>query len=106
MKKHLARKAAVVNMNVQYHNRTRLSPKLEVRYNATYCSSLESLLRTSDVLSLNCPLNAATRGLISEKQFAQMKDGVFFVNTARAAIADEQALITAIETGKVRRAGL
>jgi lactate dehydrogenase-like 2-hydroxyacid dehydrogenase len=103
---HLARKAAAFNMKVQYYSRTRLSSADETFYNATYCSTLENLLQTSDVVSVNCPLNAATTNLISHKEFAQMKDGVFIVNTARGPIVDEEALIAALESGKVARAGL
>lgn len=54
----------------------------EAAINATYVS-FEELLATSDVISVNCPLTDATRGLLSDKEFAQMKDGVFIVNTAR-----------------------
>lgn len=93
-------------MKVQYYNRTRLSSADETLYNVTYCPTLESLLQTSDVVSVNCPQNAATTNLISHKEFAQMKDGVFFINTARGPIVNEEALIAALESGKVSRAGL
>lgn len=79
---------------------------MEKEYNVTYCPTLESLLNSSDIVSIHCPLNAATTNLISEREFAQMKDGVFFINTARGPIVDEEALIAALESGKVRRAGL
>jgi lactate dehydrogenase-like 2-hydroxyacid dehydrogenase len=104
--KHLARKAKVFNLNVQYHNRTRLSPGVETESGASYCETLKELLSTSDVISINCPLNESTTGIISTMEFAEMKDGVFFVNTARGPIVDEKALIEAIESGKVARAGL
>jgi lactate dehydrogenase-like 2-hydroxyacid dehydrogenase len=93
-------------MHVQYHNRRRLPPEDEITYNVTYCPTLEDLLRTSDVISVSCPLDATTKGLLSHKEFSQMKDGVFLVNTARGAIIDEEALIAALERGKVARAGL
>lgn len=51
-------------------------------------------------------MNAETTNLISHNEFAQMKDGVFFINTARGPIVDEEALIAALESGKVSRAGL
>jgi lactate dehydrogenase-like 2-hydroxyacid dehydrogenase len=93
-------------MKVKYYNRRRLPAEDEDQYHATYCPTLEDLLRTSDIVSVNCPLNDATTGLLSHKEFSQMKDGVFFVNTARGAIIDENALIAAMESGKVARAGL
>ncbi|CZR68639.1 related to glycerate-and formate-dehydrogenases [Phialocephala subalpina] len=104
--KHYARKVAAFNMKVQYHNRSRASPEIEAEYNATWCPTLESLLSTSDVVSVSVPQNAETEGMISHKEFSQMKDGVFLINTARGPIVDEDALITALESGKVKRAGL
>lgn len=104
--KHYARKVAVFNMIVQYHNRTRASSEIEAQYNATWCPTLENLLKTSDMVFVSVPLNAETTGMISHKEFAQMKDGVFLVNTARGPIVDERALIAALESGKVARAGL
>ncbi|KAI4596666.1 hypothetical protein KJ359_005008 [Pestalotiopsis sp. 9143b] len=104
--KYLAKKAAVFNMKIVYHNRSQLSDEEETKYGATYCKTLDELLGRSDVVSLNCPLNAATTGLVGEAQFAAMKDGAFLINTARGAVVDEKALIAALESGKVARAGL
>lgn len=67
---------------------------------------MDELLSTSDIVSINCPLNDATTGLIGPAEFARMKDGVYFINTARGLIVDEQALIDALESGKVKMAGL
>jgi len=104
--KHLARKASVFNLKIQYHNRHQLSPEEEAQYKAHYQPTLSSLLQTSDIISVNCPLNASTHHMISRPEFAEMKDGVFLINTARGAIVDEEALIEALESGKVKRAGL
>jgi lactate dehydrogenase-like 2-hydroxyacid dehydrogenase len=93
-------------MKIKYYNRHQLTTAEEEKYGATYCKTLYELLREVDVVSLNCPLNAATTNLISTAEFAAMKDGVFLVNTARGAIIDEEALIAALESGKVQRAGL
>jgi lactate dehydrogenase-like 2-hydroxyacid dehydrogenase len=98
---HHARKASVFNMHVQYYNRRRLPPEDELIYNVTYCETLEDLLRTSDVISVSCPLDATTKWLLSHKEFAQMKDGTLLVNTARGAIIDEHALIAALESAKL-----
>ncbi|KAJ5910200.1 hypothetical protein N7504_004843 [Penicillium tannophilum] len=104
--KYIAKKAACFNMKIIYHNRNQLSADEEARYGATYCNTLHDLLAASDVVSLSCPLNANTTNLISEAEFAAMKDGVFLVNTSRGAVVDEKALIAALESGKVARAGL
>lgn len=105
-KKHLARKALAFNLKIKYYNRTRLPADVEAQYCATYCASLDELLSVSDIVSINCPLNAATTGLIGRKEFGKMKDGVFFINTARGMIVDEGALVDALESGKVKMAGL
>lgn len=93
-------------MKIIYHNRNRLSADEEARHGATYCSTLHGLLAASDIVSLSCPLNANTTNLISEAEFVAMKDGVFLVNTSRGAVIDDKALIAALESGKVARAGL
>ncbi len=93
-------------MKIIYHQRSRLSQKDEELYEATYCPTLDELLSQADVISPHCPLNDKTEGLLSHEQFAKMKDGVFIVNTARGPIIDEDALIKALESGKVCRAGL
>lgn len=99
----LARRARAFDMTIQYHNRTRLSPELEdgARY-----VSFEELLKTSDVLSLNLSLNKNTAGIIGKRQFESMKDGAVFINTARGKLVDEQALVDALESGKLFSAGL
>ncbi|KAM5453455.1 putative glyoxylate reductase [Microsporum audouinii] len=99
----VARRAKVFGMRVIYHNRNRLSPALEE--GASYVS-FDQLLAQSDVLSLNLSLNASTRHIISHREFAKMKDGAVIVNTARGALIDEKALVSALKSGKVSSAGL
>ncbi|KAI1907893.1 hypothetical protein LOZ58_006796 [Ophidiomyces ophidiicola] len=92
-------RAKAFGMNILYHNRHRLSRDLEG--DATYVPFGE-LLSRSDVLSLNLSLNTSTRHIISDPEFAKMKDGVVIVNTARGALIDEKALVCALNSGKVR----
>src|SRR5215470_9591921 len=68
--------------------------------------SLEELLKISDYLLINCPLNPQTRGMLSTRQFELMKPGAFLINTARGPIIDEAALISALVSGKVAGAAL
>jgi D-3-phosphoglycerate dehydrogenase / 2-oxoglutarate reductase len=68
--------------------------------------SLDELLARADVISMNLTLGDETRGFLGPAQFARMKPGVIFVNTARAALVDEAALIEALRSGRVRHAGL
>jgi glyoxylate reductase len=99
----VAARARAFGMKIQYYNRTRLSPDLE--QGAKYVS-FEELIKTSDVLSLNCSLRKETVGIIGKKEFENMKDRVVIVNTARGKLMDEQALVDALESGKVFSAGL
>lgn len=68
--------------------------------------SLEQLLEVSDVVSLHAPVTPETTGMIGAEQFAAMKDGVVFLNTARAQLHDTDALVAALASGKVGAAGL
>jgi phosphoglycerate dehydrogenase-like enzyme len=68
--------------------------------------SLDDLLAGSDFVSLHCPLNAATRGLIGGRELALMKPTAYLVNTARAAIVDEAALLDALRSRRIAGAGL
>ncbi|KAF4988704.1 hypothetical protein FGRMN_9597 [Fusarium graminum] len=101
--RNVARKARAFGMTVKYHNRSRLSHELED--GAEYVD-FETLLKESDVLSLNLPLNAKTRHTIAKPQFDIMKRGIVIVNTARGAVMDEAALVEALESGQVASAGL
>jgi D-3-phosphoglycerate dehydrogenase / 2-oxoglutarate reductase len=67
---------------------------------------LDELLARADVISMNLTLGDETRGFLGPAQFAAMKPGVIFVNTARAALVDEAALIAALRSGHIRHAGL
>ena len=68
--------------------------------------ALDELLARSDVISLNLTLNDETRGFLGAAQIARMKPGVILVNTARAALVDEAALLDGLRSGRIRHAGL
>jgi phosphoglycerate dehydrogenase-like enzyme len=68
-------------------------------------ADLETLLRTSDVISIHLPLTAATRGMIGPREIGWMKHGVILINTARGPIIDEPAMIEAVRTGKIAMGG-
>jgi D-3-phosphoglycerate dehydrogenase len=67
---------------------------------------LDTLLATSDVVSLNLTLNDETRGFLDAARIARMKPGVLLINTARGALVDETALIAALQRGQIHHAGL
>ena len=68
--------------------------------------ALDALLAKSDVVSLHLLLNDETRGFLSRERISAMKPGVILVNTARAAMVDETAMIEALKSGHIRHAGL
>ena len=68
--------------------------------------SFEELLAKSDVISVHCPLNDDSRNMFNAEAFEKCKDGAYFVNTARGAIVDEEALLHALESGKLSGAGI
>lgn len=68
--------------------------------------SLPDLLALSDIVSLHCPLDADTLGMIDARAFARMKRGALFITTARGGIHDEAALHQALESGHLGGAGL
>jgi D-3-phosphoglycerate dehydrogenase len=68
--------------------------------------SLDELLSRADVISLHAPVTPETTGMIGAKEFAAMRDGVVFLNTARAQLHDTDALVAALSSGKVSAAGI
>jgi D-3-phosphoglycerate dehydrogenase / 2-oxoglutarate reductase len=75
-------------------------------YNDEARHSLDELLAEADIVSMHAPVTDDTVGMIGTKQFAAMRDGVVFLNTARAQLHDTNALVDALRTGKVAAAGL
>jgi D-3-phosphoglycerate dehydrogenase len=67
---------------------------------------LDELLERADVVSMHAAVTPETQGLIGAEQFAAMRDGVVFLNSARAALHDTDALVAALASGKVSAAGL
>lgn len=72
------------------------------------CASLAlpELLAQADFITIHVPLNNSTRGMLGREQFALMKDGVHIVDVSRGGVIDEQALLEALESGKVAGAAL
>jgi len=78
-----------------------LLKKLGVSY-----QSFNDLLKTSDVISLHCPLNPQTQHLINEGAFAKMKDGVMLINTSRGAVVDTKEAIKVLKSNKLGYLGI
>ena len=67
---------------------------------------LEEILRQADIVTLHCPLNEETRGLISEEKIALMKKGAYLINSAGGPVVDSEALAKALCEGKLAGAGI
>lgn len=102
--KHVIKIARGLEMNVlaQEHH-----PNVVLAQELGYTSvSLDRLLAESDVISLHIPYMPETHHFLNREKFQKMKDGVVVINTARGALIDTDALFHALESGKVRAAGL
>jgi D-3-phosphoglycerate dehydrogenase len=96
----VARMASGTGMKVLAWNRT---PRT---YPGVTFTDLDTLLASSDVVSLHLLLNDETRNFLSRERIAQIKPGAILVNTARGALIDEQALVDALNSGQLRHAAL
>jgi len=94
--------AEAIGFDVYYYD---LVEKLALG-NATKCSSLEELLKKSDIVSLHVDGRKENKNLISENQFQQMKNGVILLNLSRGHVVEIEALQQSIKSGKVRGAGI
>lgn len=70
------------------------------------CCDIDTLCKKSDIITLHTPLNEQTMHLINEKRLGSMKDGVVLVNVARGAVVDEEAVVKAVESGKIGGLGV
>lgn len=91
-------------MKVLYHDIVK-SEDLEMLTEAKF-SSLEVLLKQSDLVSLHVPLLPKTKHLLGKAEFKMMKETAILINTARGAVVDEKALIDALGEGQIAGAGL
>ncbi len=91
--------------NIYYYKRSPLPPQEEETYGVTY-ASLDEVLGNSDIVSLHLPVNIHTTGMVDDHFFSRMKDGSYLVNTARGELVQDDALIRAMESGKLAMAGL
>jgi phosphoglycerate dehydrogenase-like enzyme len=92
--------ARAFGLKLQYHRRNRLPAAEETALGVTYCS-WDELFVTSDILSIHVPLETATRGLVGADALAKIKPGAWLINTSRADIVDHDALVAALQSGRL-----
>ena len=102
----VARRARAFGMQIHYHNRTPVSPRIAEDLEATYWESLDQMLARMDIISVNCPHTPATYHLLSARRLKLMPVHAILVNTARGEIIDESALADLLATAGIAGAGL
>jgi formate dehydrogenase len=97
----ILRRLKPFDVNLHYTDRHRLPKSIEDELGLTYHPDAESLVKVCDVVSINCPLHPETENLFNEKLISKMKKGAYLVNTARGKICDRDAVVHALETGRL-----
>ena len=102
----LARRARAFGMQVHYHNRKAVSPRIEEELGATYWDDLDQMLARMDVISLNCPATKDTHHLLSAERLGLLQPHAILINTARGELIDEAALAGAVARRALSGVGL
>jgi formate dehydrogenase len=92
---------APFGVRLHYTDRHRLPADVEEAYGLTFHEDIHSLVRGIDVLTVHAPLTDETRGLIDDGLLGSMRRGAYIVNPARGAIADRDAIVRALESGRL-----
>ena len=98
----VARRARGFDMQIHYHD-LRPLPGSDA---GVYHDALDTMLPYCDFLSLHCNVTPATRGIIDARRLSLLPDGAILINAARGALVDDDALVDALRSGKLRAAGI
>ncbi|KAF7211086.1 probable 2-ketogluconate reductase isoform X1 [Nothobranchius furzeri] len=101
----IAQRSKGFDMRILYHNRNRRSAEDELAVGATY-KNMDDLLKESDFVVLVVNLTAETTGLIGHRELSLMKPTATLVNVSRGLVVDQEALVEALQSGKIRAAAL
>ncbi|MBL0924597.1 MAG: D-glycerate dehydrogenase [Sphingomonadaceae bacterium] len=102
----VAIRARAFGLNILYNKRHRLPASVEEELGVTYEPDLDRLVARADIVSLHCPLTVETEKLINADRIALMKPDAYVINSSRGELIDEDALIDALESGRIAGAGL
>jgi formate dehydrogenase len=89
------------DVRLHYTDRHRLPQNVEKELNLTYHSTVESMVKICDVITINCPLHPETEDLFNDALISKMKRGAYIVNTARGKICNRDAIVRALESGQL-----
>ena len=102
----VAARAKAFGLNVVYNKRNRLPASVEAELGVAFEPDLDRLMARADIVSLHCPLTAETDRLINANRIAMMKPNAYIINSSRGELIDEDALIEALQAGRIGGAGL
>jgi glyoxylate reductase len=102
----LARRAKAFGLEIHYHNRKPVGPRIEDELSATYWDSLDQMLARMDFVSVNCPHTPATYHLLSARRLKLLQRHAVIVNTARGEVIDEASMANMLAAGELGGAGL
>ncbi|WP_417615833.1 2-hydroxyacid dehydrogenase [Parasphingorhabdus sp.] len=102
----VARRASGFGLSIFYHNRRQLPPAVEESLRASFVADLDELIRECDIITLHCPHTVETHEMINAERIGRMKPSAYLINTARGDLVNENALIDALQNGKIGGAGL
>ncbi len=89
------------DVKLHYMDRHRLPEAVEKELNLTHHTSLDSLTKVCDVVTLNCPLYPETEHMINAESLKNFKRGAYLINTARGKLCDRDAIVAALESGQL-----
>ena len=95
------RRLAPFEVGLHYTDRHRLPESVEQKLNLTFHPDAKSMVGECDVVTINAPLHPETEHLFDDEMFAAMKRGSYLINTARAKICDRDAVVRALESGRL-----
>ncbi len=89
------------DMHLHYYDRHRLPAAVEKELGLTFHPSVEDMVKVCDVVTINAPLHPETEHMFNDKLLSQMKRGAYLVNTARGKICDRDAIVRALQSGRL-----
>ena len=101
----VAMRAKAFGMNIIYNKRSRLPASVEDELGVTFEPDIDRLVARSDIITLHCPLTADTDKIINAERIAHMKPNAYVINSSRGELIDEDALIEALQSGRIAGAG-
>jgi phosphoglycerate dehydrogenase-like enzyme len=104
--RHAAKRLRAMGMTVLYMKRTRLDPEEESAVGVEWCGDLDDLIARGDYVSMCANYERANEKLMGAREFGLMKPTAYFINIGRGRLVDEDAMVQALDEGRIAGAGL